>query len=71
MGPNAKKYIVISLIVLVGGALLIGPLMRGTPDAPTPNPGPFYPPQAPPPAAQFTFKENLAAITGRSQTIEI
>lgn len=71
MNPNAKKYIVIALIVLVGGALLIGPLMRGTPDAPTPNQGPYRPVTPPPPAAQFTFAKNLAVITGGSQTVEI
>lgn len=69
MNPNAKKYIVITLIVLVGGALLIGPLIRSNPD--TPDPGPIKRPVDIKLPAEFGFDQNLAAITGVTQNVEI
>jgi len=71
MNPNAKKYIVITLIVLVGGALLIGPLLREEPTYNNGGSGKYYPPTPPPPAAQFTFDENLAVVIGGTQNVEI
>ncbi len=69
MNPNAKKYIVITLIVLVGGALLIGPLIRSNPD--TPDPGSIKRPVDIKLPAEFGFDQNLAAITGVTQNVEI
>ncbi|MDB3907300.1 glutaminyl-peptide cyclotransferase [Crocinitomicaceae bacterium] len=69
MNPNAKKYIVIALIVLVGGALLIGPLIRSNPD--TPGLGPIKRPVDIKLPAEFGFDQNLAAITGVTQNLEI
>ena len=69
MNPNAKKYIVIALIVLVGGALLIGPLIRSNPD--TPDPGSIKRPVDIKLPAEFGFDQNLAAITGVTQNVEI
>ncbi|XOV66286.1 MAG: glutaminyl-peptide cyclotransferase [Fluviicola sp.] len=74
MNPNAKKYIVIALIVLVGGALLIGPLLREEPVIDEGGGGIKYAPiTQPPPAAQFAFSDtdNLAVVTGGTQTVEV
>lgn len=71
MNPNVKKYVVIALIVLVGGALLIGPMLREDPVIPTRGGGHDAPiTQAPLPAA-FAFKEGLATITGIPQNVQI
>ncbi len=65
-----KKYIVIGLIVLVGGALLLVPLMKGD-DNPT-DPGRTVQPPTPEPLpAQFAFEQNLAAVCNKSQTVEV
>lgn len=63
-----KKYIVVGLIVLVGGALLVGPLLQGDPE-----PGSETDPvreyvQLP---ARFSFEQNLAAISNTSQTVQV
>ncbi|GAB5417120.1 MAG: hypothetical protein Crog4KO_19860 [Crocinitomicaceae bacterium] len=65
-----KKYIVIGLIVLVGGALLIVPLMKDD-DNPTGSGTRIQPPPPEPLAAQFAFDQNLAAVCNMLQTIEI
>lgn len=74
MSPNVKKYVVIGLIVLVGGALLIGPLMQGGGSNTVISGGGgsnTLVNNNPPPAAQFAFEENLAVVSGGTQTVEI
>ncbi len=55
-----KKYLIVGLIVLVGGFILLKPLFD--------NDGPVVPPKKVSPAL-FSFEENLAAV--RNQPIEI
>ena len=72
MNPNVKKYIVIALIVLVGGALLIGPLMQSDPVVPNPGGNPtVLGPQNEPLPAEFNFDQGLAVVSGGSQNVEI
>lgn len=63
-----KKYFVIALIVLVGGALLIGPLMNGGTTKIQPEPTPDEKPSTP---AYFTVRENIAVRMGTAAPIEI
>ncbi|MCR9171628.1 MAG: glutaminyl-peptide cyclotransferase [bacterium] len=74
MNANVKKYVVIGLIVLVGGALLIGPLLQGDPVTPQQGGGnnqSLIGQQPKTPAAQFNFEQNLAAISGGTQNVKI
>lgn len=66
-----KKYIVIGLIVLVGGALLIGPLLGDDPDTPDNGGGETVSRIAQKLPAQFSFDENLAAICNGNQSIDV
>lgn len=64
-----KKYIVIGLIVLVGGALLLGPLLNtNDPDPGVVTTGGSGVKKLP---ARFNMQGNLAAICNQEQTIEI
>ena len=58
-----KKYILIGLVVLVGGALLIAPLLKD--DAPVVNNTKKKG------AAVFTFKDNLATVGDEVVPLEI
>jgi len=64
-----KKYIVIALIVLVGGALLIGPFLKDDPVQPKPVPKTYNTKITLP--AEFKFEQNLAVICNGMQTIEV
>jgi len=67
-----KKYIVIGLIVLVGGALLIGPLMNSGGEDPSNNGGSQgnggLTKSLP---ASFKMQGNMAAVCNAEQTLEI
>lgn len=69
-----KKYIVIALIVLVGGALLIGPLMRGGgTDPETGNNGSngIVRNNTPTTPAYFTVRDNIITVASSQAPIEI
>lgn len=66
-----KKYIVIALIVLVGGALLIGPLLRDEPDTPEGGRHAVITPAKVKLPAEFKFEQNLAVICSATQTVEV
>lgn len=67
-----KKYIVIALIVLVGGALLIGPFLRDDSGASNGGGGKtiITEPKVKLPA-EFTFEQNLAVVCNGTQTVEV
>lgn len=62
-----KKFIVIALIVLVGGALLVGPLLKSDPD-PGSGENPLVEETLP---AQFNMTGNMAAICNQGQNLEV
>jgi glutamine cyclotransferase len=66
-----KKYIVIGLIVLVGGALLIGPLLGDDPEIPTNDGGATGTPIPEKLPATFSFSDNLAATCNSNQSIDV
>ena len=64
-----KKYIVIGLIVLVGGALLLGPLLNvNDPEPEVVTNGGVGVKKLP---AQFNMQGNLAATCNKEQTLEV
>lgn len=66
-----KKYIVIALIVLVGGALLIGPLLNSGGTDPSGGGSPVNGGLARSLPAQFKTQGNMAAICNAEQNVEI